>query len=215
MKINSSNSSLTGSREATASSGFPLKNSIKIAAIILLTGLATYWVTIKYIPSDPAEQLWAWAVQRGHAALRNDVGMREAISLIPKRIMQTAPPIPELVIDIKFRHMQKLYKKRAEALKKGVLIQETEDFVPASIRHGDQTTRIKLRLKGDHTDHLDSDKWSFRIHVKGKDHIFGMRRFSIQHPKVRGYQGESLFFETLRQAKAWKSFVASSVEISH
>ncbi len=137
-------------------------------------------------------------MQRGHAALRNDVGMREAISLIPKRIMQTAPPIPELVIDIKFRHMQKLYKKRAEALKKGVLIQETEDFVPASIRHGDQTTRIKLRLKGDHTDHLDSDKWSFRIHVKGKDHIFGMRRFSIQHPKVRGYQGESLFFETLR-----------------
>jgi len=53
-------------------------------------------------------------------------------------------------------------------------------------------------LKGDWTDHLKGDKWSFRVHVKRKDHLFGMRRFSIQHPKVRGYQGENLFFETLR-----------------
>ena len=164
----------------------------------MLTSLATYWITAKYITSDPAKALWEWGVERGHAALRNDVRLRDALSLIPEKIIQSAPPIPELVIDVKFKHMQKLYEKRAEALEKGVLIQDTGDFVPASIRLGDQTTKVKLRLKGDHTDHLDGRKWSFRIHVKGKGHIFSMRRFSIQHPKVRGYQGEPLFFATLR-----------------
>ena len=37
------------------------------------------------------------------------------------------------------------------------------------------------------------------MHVRDDDHIFGMRRFSLQHPKVRGYQGEALFLEYLRR----------------
>ena len=198
MKIKASNPGLAHPRGRTNSTRTLPKTALGIAAVVMLTSVATYWVTAKYLALGPAEQVWEWAAQRGHAALRNDVRIREALSLIPERVMQSVPPLPKLVIDIKFRHMQKLYDKRAVALERGVLIQETGDFVPASIRHGDQTTRVRLRLKGDHTDHLDSGKWSFRIHVRGKQHLFGMRRFSIQHPKVRGYQGEPLFFETLR-----------------
>ena len=107
--------------------------------------------------------------------------------------------VPQLVIDIGFTEMQALYAKRSEALSARTLIQGADDFVPASIRHGDRTTRVKLRLKGDYTDHLDTEKWSFRVHVRDDDHIFGLRRFSLQHPKVRGYQGEALFFEYLRK----------------
>ena len=70
-------------------------------------------------------------------------------------------------------------------------------FLP-SIRYNNRSIKVKLRLKGDWTDHLEGKKWSFRIHVKGKDQLFGMRRFSIQHPKVRGYYSEPLFMETLR-----------------
>ena len=71
-------------------------------------------------------------------------------------------------------------------------------MVPATIRYNNRAIKTKLRLKGDWTDHLEGKKWSFRVHVRGKDQLFGMRRFSIQHPKVRGYQSEPIFMETLR-----------------
>ena len=67
----------------------------------------------------------------------------------------------------------------------------------AIIEHNDQKYDIKIKLKGLYLDHLKGDKWSFRIHIKGDDHLFGMRRFSIQHPRTRNYESEILFFETL------------------
>jgi hypothetical protein len=103
-----------------------------------------------------------------------------------------------IAIDIKFRHMQQLYAKRAEAIEKRRLIQGDDDFVPASIRFEGRTIPVELRLKGDFTDHLHGNKWSFRIHVRGDEQIFGLRRFSIQHPITRNYHGEALFFEHLR-----------------
>ena len=192
-------------------SPFPIRaRSLRIAALALLvavlvavlTGAATYRVTTKYLSPSPSEALWKWAQDRGHNILRDDVQIRDAIARAPARIISSkvspSTALPELVVDIKFKHMQKLYKKREEALARGKLVQGPDDFVPASIRHGGRTTKVKVRLKGDMTDHLEGDKWSFRIHVKGKDHVFGMRRFSIQTPKARGFQGEALFYATLR-----------------
>jgi hypothetical protein len=107
--------------------------------------------------------------------------------------------IPQIHIDIKFKHFQKLHKKREEALKIGILKQGPDDYVPAKVRHEGKTVKVKLRLKGDQTDHLEGDKWSFRIHLKGDDHLFGMRHFSIQSPRTRNFEGEILFFEALRR----------------
>ncbi len=105
----------------------------------------------------------------------------------------------KIVIDIKHKHFEKIKKKRLEALKKGILIQEEDDFVPATIRTGKKNIKIKMRLKGDWVDHIRMEKkWSFRIHVKKGKYLFGLRRFSIQHPKTRNYQGELLFFENLK-----------------
>lgn len=106
---------------------------------------------------------------------------------------------PKIHIDIKFKHIQKLFKKREEAMKLGFLKQAPDDYVPAQIRSEGKTAKVKLRLKGDQTDHLEGDKWSFRIHVKGEDHLFGIRHFSIQKPRTRNYEGEILFFEALRR----------------
>lgn len=182
-----------------ASGNYRLPIAILLLLItVLLTGMATYALTVRYLLPSPEERLWDWAVAHGHAALNNDHSLKQALMMVPGRLVAPSPSIPELVLDIKFKQMQKLYDKRAEALEKGVLIQDEDDFVPASIRLDGRTVRVKLRLKGDHTDHLEGIKWSFRIQVKGKDHIFGMRRFSLQHPKTRGYQGEALFYDTLR-----------------
>lgn len=102
-------------------------------------------------------------------------------------------------LDIAFKDLEKLRAKRAEALRLGNLITSDDDFVKASIRHGDESIRTEIRLKGDLLDHLDGDKWSFRVHVRKGDQLFGMRRFSLQSPAVRDFQGESIFLEHLRR----------------
>ena len=67
--------------------------------------------------------------------------------------------VPQFVLDIKFEHWKKILDKRAQALAQGSLIQQADDFVPATIRYADGDTKgeakVKLRLKGDLLDHLD------------------------------------------------------------
>ena len=111
----------------------------------------------------------------------------------------SAEKVPQLNIDIKFKHYQKLIAKRDRALESGVLVKEEDDYVPAKIRFKNESYKVKVRLKGDWTDHLEGDKWSFRVHVKGDNHIMGMSRFSIQHPRTRNFESEMLFFEALRR----------------
>ena len=142
-----------------------------------------------------------WAEKHGHDALRKDIRLRYAILKLPEHVFESFNPsnkdLPKIYIDIKARHIKKIHQKRAKALSNGILVQGPDDFVPAVIRYNNRSIKVKLRLKGDWTDHLEGNKWSFRIRVKGKDQLFGMRRFSIQHPKVRGFYSEPLFMETL------------------
>ncbi len=145
-----------------------------------------------------------WAVDRGYRGMhRNVVQSRlgPQLAAAPMRILRSAlsAGLPSLAIEIPADSFQKLMEKRAEALARGLLVQGSGDFVPASIHHGGRSTRVRLRLKGDLPDHFNhQSKWSFRVHVRGEDHIFGLRRFSLQHPRARAYHGEALVFETLR-----------------
>jgi hypothetical protein len=110
-----------------------------------------------------------------------------------------AEPVETLHVDIRFERLMKIREKRDEALRLGVLMSSDADFVPAEIRHRDRTVRVKLRLKGDYTDHFEGDKWSFRVETRGDDSLFGMRRFSLQAPRTRGYQAEPVVFAHLRR----------------
>jgi hypothetical protein len=107
------------------------------------------------------------------------------------------PAVPQLVIDVPFKEIAQIYRKREEALASGHLVQGPGDFVKGDIRLGDRSVAVKLRLKGDWTDHLQGRKWSFRIRVRDGEHLLGMRRFSIQHPGTRGFQSELMYFELL------------------
>ena len=109
------------------------------------------------------------------------------------------PETSRLALDIKFKHLMRLRARREEALAAGLLVQREDDFVPAVLHLTDRSVEVKLRLKGDLVDHLSSDRWSFRIQVKGDDHVFGMRRFSLQPAAVRDYQAEPLFLEHMRR----------------
>ena len=179
----------------------------KLIFLVLSLSLLSFIIGL-YIPSTKEIRTWvnSWANNHGHNALRKDIPLGHALLKLPERIFKSFSNsnknLPKIHIDIKFKHIQKIHQKRMKALSDGILVQGSDDFVPATIRYNNRSIKVKLRLKGDWTDHLEGNKWSFRVHVKGKDHIFGMRRFSIQHPKVRGYYSETLFVNTLSHVGA-------------
>jgi len=94
-------------------------------------------------------------------------------------------------LSIKPKAMQKLAAKRAEALQLGLLVTEDDDWITAKFQGKEHTesVKVKLRLKGDLTDHLKDDKWSFR--VKMGDFAWNrMKTFSLQSPAARHYLHE-------------------------
>jgi hypothetical protein len=91
----------------------------------------------------------------------------------------------------------KLAARRDEARRLGVLLGAPGDFVPARIRHGDATLEARLRLKGDWVDHLQGDKWSFRVKLEGPGSLLGLRHFSLHHPKTRNFVHEWIYHRAL------------------
>jgi hypothetical protein len=107
----------------------------------------------------------------------------------------------EISIEIKDKSLRILETNRQKALKRGVIINDLDgEFVPATLTYAGKKMNVKLRLKGHMTDHLQEDKWSFRIKMKGKDDFMGMKRFTIQHPGTRGYVYEWIYHELMKQA---------------
>lgn len=138
-----------------------------------------------------------WAKTQGYHVYDRTPQLRDSMLHAVGRLLHS-PDIPHLRLDVKPKHMQRIRKKRDEALAKGLLESEDDDMVPGRLTIDGETMKVDLRLKGDWTDHLVGDKWSFRIEVKGDRHLFGMRRFSIQAPETRGYQGEPVFLSALQ-----------------
>ncbi|MDX1377751.1 MAG: hypothetical protein R3307_02790 [Anaerolineales bacterium] len=103
-----------------------------------------------------------------------------------------------LIIDLKFKYYRQMLEKREEALRIGILQVSDEDFVPSIITLNDGPKMdVKMRLKGDWTDHLEGDKWSFRIQLKDDGQIMGFRQFSIQTPETRNFLYEWIFHQNL------------------
>lgn len=108
--------------------------------------------------------------------------------------------LPTLYIDLKFKNYQKLADKRAEALRIGVLQTTDDDFVSCTVRLQDgPKLDADIRLKGDWTDHLQGDKWSFRIHLQKDGQVLSFRQFSIQTPEARNFLNEWAFHRNLIQ----------------
>ena len=127
--------------------------------------------------------------------------VKEQIILLPKKIEATlrTPETKHITIDIRHENFMKLAYQREVALAEQHLVAGGDDFVPATIRYGDESVKVKLRLKGDNVVHLEGDKWSFRIRVKGDNTLMGMKQFSIQHPSMRNYIYEWIYHRALEK----------------
>ncbi|MBL7890335.1 MAG: CotH kinase family protein [Bacteroidia bacterium] len=106
-----------------------------------------------------------------------------------------------IAIEINAKDFKKLEKNRQNALERRVIINDLDgEYVDGVLHYNGKKITIKLRLKGHMTDHLQNDKWSFRIKVKEKDETFmGMKRFTIQHPGTRGYIYEWIYHTLMKQ----------------
>jgi hypothetical protein len=106
-------------------------------------------------------------------------------------------PPKKLIIDVKHKHLTKMIEDRSAAIDIGKLL--SARYIPATVGFDNEVKKVKIKLKGDHLDHLLGDKWSFRIKVKGDSTIMGMKVFSVQNPKTRNHTNEWVFHRVLKK----------------
>lgn len=80
-------------------------------------------------------------------------------------------------------------KKRKKSFEREVITRKTKkEFDAFAIIEGEKLP-ISIRIKGDWLDHIQGNKWSFRIKMK-EGNFRGMKEFSIQNPGARGFLNE-------------------------
>lgn len=95
-----------------------------------------------------------------------------------------------LSITIPDESMQKLQAMRDTAVNNYIISENEKKYVMGFVIIDGEQVPIKLRLKGDWTDHLTTDKWSFRIKIDGDASWKQMRTFNIQSPHTRAFLWE-------------------------
>jgi len=190
---------------------FNKKTKILVSVLVLVLiffvgGLAGLFVTGFFgtldNPSEKTIQLLHYFNIEGAYQIKKKISfiLNENIKIPYNYIAGKIYSHPEKIyIDIDFEDYQKIVYHRNQALKKGIILEEDNEYVSATITNNDKTTKVRLRLKGDWIDHLEGDKWSFRIKVQDDKTLFGMRTFSIQDPKTREYLYEPLYHMALRR----------------
>lgn len=127
-----------------------------------------------------------------------DTPQKNEVTVTPSKNKSKAKETKSISLEIDNEAYDKLKAKRDFAVKKGILLSSDDDFVDAIVTYDDKQYEAEIRIKGDWTQHLEGDTWSFRVKLKNNFTINGMRKFSLQHPKTRNYYGEWLFHEVLK-----------------
>ncbi len=138
----------------------------------------------------------------GFQRLANHVLFSKCKLKMPLNYIKGLSSRPErLTIDIKHKNFLKIAHKQSLAVSDYWLNSSDEDYVPAQIVYKNNKYRIKMRLKGDATDHFISlkNKWSFKIKVRGNNTIEGMKTFSLNVPPTRDYIWDWLFYQSVKR----------------
>ena len=126
-------------------------------------------------------------------------GLADFIPSLIRNATDTAPADDTLYISMSDSAFAKIKSIREKALRTGIIINPEDPWVKGKIAYRDDTLKVKMRLKGKMTDHVKGDKWSFRIKTKKNKLLFGMHRFSIQHPGTRNYLYEWMHLQMSRE----------------
>jgi len=145
--------------------------------------------------------IWSLRTLSNLSESKGYLNLYDFVSTVTSNYFKGRKAKPEVIsIQIEDKKFKKLEKDRKRALERGVIVNDIDgEFVPAILEYKGEKIKIKLRLKGHMTDHLQEDKWSFRIKVTGQNSFMGMKRFSIQHPGTRGYIAEWIYHKLMSQ----------------
>jgi len=104
----------------------------------------------------------------------------------------TPPPYPYiednvLRISLDTSKYIKLLNIRKKAFKNHILQTSDNDWVKGLVFSDTSMMKVKLRLKGDWLDHLEGNKWSYRVKLKGDNSWNHLKVFSLQTPKARNF----------------------------
>ncbi len=107
------------------------------------------------------------------------------------------PAMQTVELKVGKKQMARLHARRDKALELGILQEDDSSWVKAELMEGERNWPARIRLKGDWVDHLEGDKWSFRVELKGEGAWRRMTEFSLQSPERRGNLNEWLFHQVL------------------
>ncbi|MBL0017407.1 MAG: hypothetical protein IPP17_13495 [Bacteroidetes bacterium] len=96
------------------------------------------------------------------------------------------PAMQTVELKVGKKQMARLHARRDKALELGILQEDDSSWVKAELIEGERNWPVRIRLKGDWVDHLEGDKWSFRVELKGEGAWRRMTEFSLQSPERRG-----------------------------
>jgi len=103
-----------------------------------------------------------------------------------------------LKIEIVDSAFTKLLSVREKAIKSN-LLKDKNSYVDAKLICGTKIINTSIRFKGDHVDHLNGNRWSFRVKTKQKGFVFGEDKFSIQGVHTRAFLNEWIFHKLLEK----------------
>lgn len=105
--------------------------------------------------------------------------------------------INNINLEIKFDDILIIENIRKDAIAQGAL--PSSDLMPkvkANIIFNEKKYRGDIRLKGDRKAHFqDKKKSSYKIELDKNQYLFGLKKFSIQKPRLRNYVHEWIFHE--------------------
>jgi hypothetical protein len=134
-----------------------------------------------------------FAYDKGYRAINEDsiVNTLKRTPLGFLKKFNSKEKIPFVKIDINYNNYAKLKEKVNESFKLGFIHKNEFNEAKGSIEYNGTVYDVNIRIKGDNLDHIQGDKWSFRCKIKNEKKYFkGMKYFSIQNPKVRGFHGQ-------------------------
>ncbi|MDG1915288.1 MAG: hypothetical protein P8I55_11960 [Crocinitomix sp.] len=149
-----------------------------IILLVLVMGTIGFYLSNKYVKTKGFDNLGDFVTNYQTNKNLADVAVAEEIQLL-----------------LSDGDYQFLKDKRQESLDRGIQVNKGDNYVNCKLLYNGDTIKGEMRLKGHMTDHLEGDKWSFR--VKTKEEVMGMYRFSLQNPATRNYAYEWVYHELL------------------
>jgi len=148
------------------------------------------WGLIKtvFIANEDYSELKMYALNKSsNPAYFDDLSIE---GFLQHRLPPVTSPVKELRIELAPAELAQISLYRELALERGVITGDLKKYVNAFITDDEVRIPIKLRIKGDWVDHVESDKWSFRIKISGNYAYSGLKKFSIQNPSTRSFMME-------------------------